>query len=89
MVFGKKKTKEVLKEVEAKKAEQEKPTETVEAKAVSPEVKKRVDSLLKEFNENYNGLTTPSEFPQASLQTNILLGILSELIRIRKSVEEE
>jgi len=91
-ILKKKKSKE---EVEVKKVEQAKPTETVPAKAVDPKVKKRLDSFTQEFEDNYSGLTVASNFTamtsaeQMAFNANIMLGMLGELIRIRKSVEEE
>jgi len=85
----------ITNEMQQKKAEQEKPTEVIEAKTMDPKVKENLSFLMSEFEENYNGLTTQANFAsmtlaeEKALHSNILLGILGELMRIRKAVEEE
>ena len=91
--LSKKKKEDKEKAIEEKKQEQAKPMPTVEAAAIDPKVQEQAESISKDFQDNYNIFVAPDNFgdprTKEALEINLLFGILGELMKMRKLMEEQ
>ena len=78
----------LLKKKKEDKKDNDSSTDVIEANAIDSATKKKLDSLIADFNATYNNITHGADFGETALLINLQFAILGKLTELVELVKE-